>query len=68
MEQHKKAVMGPVSGVPCPWCGGKNDCRELQEQMLLEKGCVIDCDHCKRKSVVVEIDTRPRIILKQKHT
>jgi hypothetical protein len=67
MERHKQAIMGPINAVPCPWCGTKNDFRELQEQMLLDKGCVVDCDQCHQKSSVVEIDTRPRIILRQNH-
>lgn len=75
MERHKKAVMGPVSKVPCPWCGQSNDFREMggfagEDSMLvgLEDGAVVDCDHCKNRSIVVKIDRRPRVILRQKHT
>lgn len=75
MERHKKAVMGPVSGVPCPWCGAKNDFREIQggfagEEGLgvdYEEGAVVGCDHCKHPSEIVKIDRRPRIILRQYH-
>lgn len=76
MERHKKLVIGRIDSVPCPWCGGKNDFRELGggfagEQGLLvgiEDGCVVDCDHCSEKSFVVKIDRAPRLLLRQKHT
>lgn len=68
MERHKKAVIGPISRVPCPWCGTKNDFREVNEQFPLEGGCVVDCDRCQQKSIVVQVDRSPRIVLKQKHT
>lgn len=68
MERHKKAVIGPISRVPCPWCGAKNDFREINEQFALEGGCIVDCDNCQHKSIVVQVDKSPRIVLKQKHT
>lgn len=68
MPDHRTdKTVGPVSAVPCPWCGKTNDCRAIEEARLLEKGNVIDCDHCHRKSEIVGVDTRPRIILKQHH-
>jgi hypothetical protein len=68
MPEHRTdKTVGPVSAVPCPWCGRTNDCRGIQESHLLEKGNIIDCDHCKRKSVIEAVDTRPRVVLKQYH-
>ena len=68
MERHKQNVIGPIRAVPCPWCGQKNDLREINEQIPLEGGHVVDCDHCQRKSTIVTVDRDPRIILRQKHT
>ncbi len=68
MERHKKVIGGPISAVPCPWCGNRNDMREINEQFPLETGCVVDCDNCKRKSIVASVDVTPRIFLRQKHT
>lgn len=79
MEQNKQAVSGPISAVPCPWCGNRNDLSNLFEQGILEgslhddsgkiisRGSRVDCDHCKRLSVVEKVDTRPRVILRQYH-
>jgi hypothetical protein len=67
MERSKQKTIGIIPAVPCPWCNRTNDLTDLKEQMLLEKGAKIDCDHCKRISVVDAIDGRPRIILKQFH-
>ena len=67
MEQHKRQVIGPLRGVPCPWCGNKNDLREVNAQYPLEKGVGVECDHCHRMGEVVAVDGEPRVILKQKH-
>ena len=67
MERSKQQVAGPVSAVPCPWCGRPNDLRNIEGMGLLEKGARVDCDHCKRVSVVDGIDTRPRVIVRQYH-
>jgi hypothetical protein len=67
MERSKQKTVGAVHAVPCPWCKRPNDLRDLKEQHLLEPDAIIDCDHCKRLSVVDAIDIRPRIILRQKH-
>jgi hypothetical protein len=67
MERSKQKTIGVVHAVPCSWCGKHNDLRDLKEQMLIEKGARIDCDHCKRISVIDAIDNRPRIVLRQHH-
>ena len=66
-DQSKTRKVGPFNQCPCPWCGKLNDCSGLMEQQLVEKGSVIDCDHCKRLFQVVQIDTRPRFIVQQFH-
>jgi hypothetical protein len=75
MERHKKAVIGRIDKVPCPWCGQTNDFRELggfagEDGVMigLEDGAISDCDHCKHPSVVVKIERLPHVILRQKHT
>lgn len=67
MERHKKAVIGPLRACPCPWCGQKNDLREVNAQYPIEAGVGIECDHCHQTATVVTVDAEPRIILKQKH-
>ena len=66
-DRSKAQTIGPVSAVPCPWCGHTNDMRELHAQTVLEKGATVDCDRCKKHSEVVVIDARPRVVLRQKH-
>ena len=76
MSQSKEQTAGVIASVPCPWCGLSLDLRELLAQTVLEKGCTITCDDppakgrrggCGRIVEVVAIDTRPRVILKQRH-
>ncbi len=51
----KSVVQGPIDRVPCPSCGGSNDCRALQEQQLLDTGHTVDCDHCGMCMEVVRV-------------
>jgi hypothetical protein len=67
VDHRTHQVVGPISAVPCPWCGKTNDMRELYAQQVLEKGARVDCDHCHLVSEVVVVDTRPRVVLKQRH-
>jgi hypothetical protein len=68
MERHKQSVIGPLRAVPCPWCGEKNDLREVNAQFPIEPKIGIECDHCSQVAIVVAVDNEPRIILRQKHT
>jgi hypothetical protein len=61
----KQRVIGPVSAVPCPHCGKHNDMRGLLETQLLDTGTKVDCDHCKRISTIVAVDSRPRILVEK---
>lgn len=67
-ERHKGRTMGVIASVPCPWCNKANDFRELHAQTVLEQGCTASCDHCGKMMIVEAIDTRPRVIVRQKHT
>lgn len=62
----KQVTKGAIHAVPCPWCGRPNDFRPLAGDQDggvgwgsqgLERGAVIDCDHCKHKSRIMAIET-----------
>lgn len=60
MAERIKATKGAINRVPCPWCGFKLDFRNLAGagadlgygSIGLERGTVIDCDKCGRKSTI----------------
>lgn len=61
----QQATQGPVHRVPCPWCSQPNDFRPLVGDedggagwgsQGLERGAVIECDHCGRRAKVLAID------------
>lgn len=75
-EMNKGQTTGIMASVACPWCGLSLDLRELYAQTVLEKGATVTCDDppargrrggCGRIIEVVAIDTRPRVILRQRH-
>lgn len=66
----KQVQKGPIHRVPCPYCGAKNDFRGLQGEAGwgdygLERGAVVDCDHCGRKSQIVAVQTITVLTLRQ---
>ncbi len=55
-QQQVRAVTGgPIHGVLCPYCSAGIDCRDLQNQQLLDTGSEIECDKCHYLSVVATI-------------
>lgn len=68
-ERHKKAVAGPESAVPCPWCNHRNDHRPIKDLGGRETGTVVECDNedCRNKYTIERVDIQPRIVVKQFH-
>ncbi len=50
---------GASHSVPCPWCGGRNDLRQLLEHNMADaqNEAQIDCDHCGNIFQVASIST-----------
>jgi hypothetical protein len=70
-----KTTKGALHSVPCPHCGRHNDFRPLAPSRAgggagegdygLENGAIIGCDFCKRKSVIVNVQTVTIVTLRQ---
>lgn len=56
---------GPVSAVPCPWCGKMNDCREYYATNQLEPEATLECDHCQNMFDVVKVQPIVVVVVKQ---
>jgi hypothetical protein len=56
-----RARSGPVTAVPCPWCGKKNNLTSLPEnigqQTYKNTAFRIDCDHCDAGFVITRVVT-----------
>lgn len=54
-QQGSPTLSGPMSAVPCPHCGRKQDFRPLNDQQLLDTGSEFACDDCGYSQLVVAI-------------
>jgi DNA-directed RNA polymerase subunit RPC12/RpoP len=54
---------GTVDSTACPHCKKPNDFSDVP-MGLLEKGTLIECDHCKRKSLVARVQPVTMLWLK----
>lgn len=72
----KKATRGALHRVPCPHCGRPNDLRVLaagtaaQQNAgwggnLVERGTILDCDHCNRKMQIVKVQSVKIVTVRQ---
>lgn len=55
MDLSKRTTHGPLHAVPCAHCGGANDMRDIKDQGLLDNGQAMICDHCGRRSEIVQV-------------
>lgn len=58
MEESKKARSGPITAVPCPWCGKKNNHAEITpesagRQTYKKTDFKIECDHCAHSYIIM---------------
>lgn len=56
MPRRSKSRRGPVTAVPCPWCGKRNDLSllppEIGQTTHAKSAFKIECDHCKLSYII----------------
>lgn len=67
LPRTKKHRQGPAGGVPCPWCGERDDWRPAMETGQVQPNHYVTCEYCGNICVIVAIKRMPIVELKQFH-